>query len=95
MLLFWTPEAFADRDAIYTYIEERNPQAALALDERFASRAAAVAGNPMMGRPGRVSGTRELVIHPNYILVYDIAGDTVRLLRVVHAARQWPPNRPE
>ena len=36
--------------------------------------------------------TRELVAHQNYILVYDTAGDLVRVLRVLHAARQWPPS---
>ena len=36
-------------------------------------------------------GTRELVAHRNYILIYDTAGDVVRVLRLLHAARQWPP----
>jgi plasmid stabilization system protein ParE len=34
-----------------------------------------------------------LVAHQNYILVYDVTGDLVRVLRVLHAARQWPPGR--
>jgi toxin ParE1/3/4 len=45
----------------------------------------------MMGRPGRVENTRELVVHRSYVLVYDIAGDTMRVLRVLHTARQRPP----
>lgn len=48
---------------------------------------------PNMGRQGRVSGTRELVVHPNYLLVYDVVGDRVRILRVLHAAMQWPPSK--
>jgi plasmid stabilization system protein ParE len=34
-----------------------------------------------------------LVLHQNYILIYDTSADLIRLLRVLHAARQWPPAR--
>ena len=44
-----------------------------------------------MGRPGRQAHTRELVAHRHYILIYDVAGEQVRVLRVLHTARQWPP----
>jgi toxin ParE1/3/4 len=90
--LFWTPEAIQDRDDIYEYIEADNPAAALALDELFAEKASRLVDHPGLGKPGRASGTRELVVHQNYILVYDTAGDLVRVLRVLHAARQWPPS---
>ncbi len=93
MELFWTPEATQDRDEIYDYIEADNPAAALALDELFAEKAGRLVDHPGLGRPGRVAGTRELVAHQNYILVYDVAGELVRVLRVLHAARQWPPGR--
>ena len=90
MKLAWTLDARADRDAIYTYIEANNPRAALELDDIFANRAAHLASHPMIGRPGRVANTRELVVHPNYVLIYDIAGETIRILRVLHTARRWP-----
>jgi toxin ParE1/3/4 len=89
--LVWTPEARGDRNAIYSYIESDNPRAAVELDELFEKRAARLAPHPMIGRPGRVANTRELVVHPNYVLVYDIAGEMIRILRVLHAAQQWPP----
>ncbi|WP_425337606.1 type II toxin-antitoxin system RelE/ParE family toxin [Rhizobium leucaenae] len=63
MNLVWTPEAKTDRRAIYTYIEADNASAALALDELFARRSAQLVTHPMVGRPGRVPGTRELVVH--------------------------------
>ena len=91
--LFWTPAATQDRDEIYHYIEADNPAAALALDKLFAEKAGRLVDHPRLGRPGRVAGTRELVAHRHYILVYDLAGDRVRVLRVLHAARQWPPQR--
>ena len=90
--LFWTPEARNDRISIYDHIEAENPAAALALDEMFVNGAARLPCHPKLGRPGRVPGTRELVVHRNYVLIYDIAeGEIVRVLRVLHAARQWPP----
>ncbi len=81
----------ADREAIYDFIEADNPRAALELDEQFSRRADQLMRHPMAGRPGRVPSTRELVIRPNYVLIYDMDGETVRILRVLHAARQWPP----
>jgi toxin ParE1/3/4 len=90
MKLAWTFEARADRRAIFSYIENDNPRAAIKLDELFSKRAAQLVTHPMMGRIGRVPGTRELVAHPNYILIYDVAGEAVRILRILHAARQWP-----
>lgn len=91
--LLWTPEAAQDRDEIYEHIETDNPAAALALDELFAEKAGRLIDYPGLGRPGRVTGTRELVAHRNYLLVYDVAGDLVRVLRVLHTARQWPSRR--
>lgn len=93
MDLVWTLDAIEDREAIYIYIEADNPAAALALDELLAERASRLIDHPHSGRPGRVAGTRELVAHQNYILIYDLVDTQVRVLRVLHAARQWPPRK--
>jgi addiction module RelE/StbE family toxin len=91
MKLIWTPPAAADRREIRAYIAQDNPAAALALDALFAEKASRLIRMPHMGRPGRVPGTRELVAHRHYLLIYDVTGDLVRVLRVMHTARQWPP----
>lgn len=91
MKLVWTRPAAADRREIRAYIAQDNPAAALALDELFSEKAGRLLDHPSLGRPDRIAGTRELVVHQNYILIYDLAGDLVRVLRVLHAARQWPP----
>ena len=91
MRLVWTILASLDRKQIREYIAEDNPAAALALDELISEKGSRLVDHPGLGRLGRVPGTRELVVHQNFILIYDTAGDRVRILRVLHAARQWPP----
>lgn len=93
MRLVWTEPASLDRKDIREYIAQDNPAAALALDELISEKASRLIDHPGLGRPGRVTGTRELIAHQNYILIYDITQDLVRVLRVLHAARQWPPTR--
>jgi len=74
-------------------VAQDNPAAALALADLLESRADLLIDHPRLGRPGRRRGTRELVVHPSYILIYDAIPTAVRILRVMHAARQWPPRR--
>jgi addiction module RelE/StbE family toxin len=92
MQLVWTPESVEDREAIYAFIELDNPRAALALDTLISEKAERLLEQPGLGRPGRVPGTRELVLHPNYLLIYHQVEDRLRILRLLNAARQWPRN---
>ena len=89
-LLYWTPEAVQDRDSIYDYIQADNPAAAIAMDELFEKNTRNLTDHPQMGRIGRVEGTRELVVHHHYVVVYDLVGGAVRVLRWLHTARRWP-----
>lgn len=86
----WKPAAIADRKRITAYIAQDNPWAAIEMGDMLMQKAAQLDQDPALGRIGRVKGTRELVAHPNYILIYRIVGKTVELLRVKHAARKWP-----
>jgi addiction module RelE/StbE family toxin len=88
--LVWTRPARQDRKAIREYIAQNNLGAALVLDELFSEKASGLAANSNLGRPGRVRGTRELVVHKHYTLIYDVVDGLVRVLRVLHTARQWP-----
>jgi plasmid stabilization system protein ParE len=60
--LVWSAFALADRDGIFTHIEVDNPRAAIVVDERIAAAARRLVDFPESVRPGRVAGTRELVI---------------------------------
>lgn len=91
MRVTWTPEALQDRIIIWNHISAENPAAAIRMDELFSNAAERLATHPLMGKPGLIPGTRELVIHESYRLVYETEGEGVWLLALVHTARRWPP----
>lgn len=95
MRVVWTPEAEQDRDDIWEAIATDNPLAAARMDTLFTEAAAKLAAFPMLGHVGKIHGTRELIAHESYRLVYEIAinEDSVWVLALVHTARQWPPAR--
>ena len=82
--------ALADRDDIMVYIAQDNPVAAIDLDLEFEAKAESARMRPKLYKAGRVKDTREIVVRPNYVMVYRITGDVVEVLRVLHAAQQWP-----
>ncbi len=89
--LLWSLFAVSDREDIFDYIEADSPRAAARIDDHIETQVDRLMTLPEIGRPGRVSGTRELVIQRTpYVAVYEIKGDMVRILRVLHGARQWP-----
>lgn len=61
------------------------------MDALFSKAAARLATHPNLGKPGLIQGTRELIPHENYRLVYEVDGQTVWVLSLVHTARLWPP----
>ena len=88
MKIEWTETARQDRRNIYDYLDEHNPIAAIEIDDLIEEKTDLLVDHVLMGRSGREKGTRELVLHPHYVVVYDVK-DTVRILRVLHTAQQW------
>lgn len=91
----WTRPALDDLKAQITYIAADNPVAARKVRDRLHATAAAL-GEMATGRPGRVGGTYEKsVSRLPYIIAYEFGHEggheVVWILRVVHAARDWPP----
>ena len=91
MQVTWTESAISDLNSIHEYIKRENPEAAQRVAASNIDAVDLLIGNPEIGRPGRVSGTRELLIseYP-YIIPYRIRGDWIELLRVLHSRRDWP-----
>ena len=61
------------------------------MDNRFADAIVRLRDFPEIGSAGIISGTRELIPHQNYRVVYQLDSDAVWILALVHTSRQWPP----
>ena len=83
--------ALADRDSILEYIGQDNVVAALELDEDFETHADRACKTPLLYKLGRIKGTREIVVRANFVMVFQVKPSAIVILRVLHAAQQWPP----
>jgi addiction module RelE/StbE family toxin len=87
----WTRSALADLETIGDHVARDNPPAAQRLVARIAAAADALGDHPYVGKPGRMTGTRELVVADTpYIVPYRVRGDEVEILAVFHGSRRWP-----
>lgn len=87
----WTRAAVGDLEEVRRFIGERNVRAAGEVAGRIREATRLVTEHPAMGRPGRVAGTRELLVPGTpYLLPYRVVGEVVEVLRVLHSARRWP-----
>ena len=92
MQVKWLRRALRNLEQEATYIAQDNPQAAAALVLEADESTRLLTRHPDMGRPGRVPGTRELLLpHFPYILPYRVKAQQVEILRVFHTSRKWPP----
>ncbi|KMY85842.1 Death on curing protein, Doc toxin [Candidatus Paraburkholderia calva] len=86
----WTVEASEDLDRITDYIAERSPQTALDMFELAETALVPAFMTPLLFRAGREMGTREIVAHPNYIVVYHVLEDAIEVVNVIHARQCYP-----
>ncbi|WP_209988992.1 MULTISPECIES: type II toxin-antitoxin system RelE/ParE family toxin [Pseudomonas] len=89
MLIEWLPAARVEFRQIIDYLSDRNPVAALELMRSIEASILALSRRPHLYRPGRINGTREMVVHPNYLVVYKVT-DHIRILSVLHARQRYP-----
>ena len=92
MIIVWSDEALDDLSNLRAFIANDSPKAARETAMRIVLAVETMlAANPQIGRPGRVPGTRELVIPGTpFIVPYRVQAGTVQILRVYHGARPWP-----
>ena len=91
MQVRWLRRALENLDQEAEYIAKDNPRMASEFVRHLRASAAMLADHPNIGRVGRISGTRELVVTRfSYILPYRVRGGAIEILRVFHTARKWP-----
>ena len=88
--LIWRPRALDQLDSLVGYIAERDRAAAERIEALVHHSTYTITTVPLAGRPGRVGGTREWVVHPNYILIYRVTKSQVIVLRFLHARQNYP-----
>lgn len=91
MRVKWLRNALGGLESEAEHISQDNPQAAAELVVEIFKKVNQLSDFPNLGRPGRVPGTRELVItrYP-YIIPYRVKDEIVEILRVFHTSRRWP-----
>jgi len=94
MNVIWSPQAIQDLISLRAYLAGESPAGARRIVLRILHDIEdLLSDNPHMGRPGRVPGTRELVISKTpYIVPYRVQDGAIQILRVYHSARRWPEN---
>jgi toxin ParE1/3/4 len=91
MSIVWTTLARQDVNAIWDFMEQRNPDAAEMIDSEILRAVEGLLQFPKRGKPGRVKGTRELVVLGlPYVVVYLLGESRIVILRVLHGAQNWP-----
>lgn len=91
MKIVWTKLALQDLNQVWNFIAADRPQAADDMMERLGQAVSHLLAYPNLGRPGRVRGTRELVIVGTpYLVAYRVKKKRIEILAVLHSARRWP-----
>lgn len=92
MKVEWLPDAERSLATQMRWVAERDPWAAIDMGDAVHAAVGRLPDHPAMGRPGRVPGTRELVVVGTpYVVVYCLEAAAVVILRILHTAQRWPP----
>jgi toxin ParE1/3/4 len=91
-MIRWTEPAADQLESLYEYITwDKGEQVAARIAELIGESIQGLERYPMLGRPGRVSGTRELVVAKTpFLIAYTIDKDCIVILAIYHGAQSWP-----
>ena len=92
-VILWKKQAINDLTRIAKTIAEDSPITADKMLDRIEAQVTPLAAHPEMGCTGRKRGTRELVAHESYVVIYRVLSAMVEVLRAKHSAQQCPPTR--
>lgn len=90
MQVLFSQQAKFDLEEIVMYIAKDNPESARNFTDHMMQSLLSLTESPHRGRPGRVAGTRELILHKSYIAAYIVEEKEITILTVRHVARLWP-----
>lgn len=91
MTIVWSPRAIEHLTHLRTFIARDNPTAANRIGGTLLAAVERLAKLPNLGRPGRVAGTRELVVPGTpYVIPYRLRSDRLEVVAVFHARQKWP-----
>ena len=91
MTVVWSPRAIGHLADLRVYIARDNPDAAARTALALLTAVERLAKLASLGRPGRVSGTRELVVPGTpYVIPYTVRGERLEIIAVFHERQRWP-----
>lgn len=88
--VLWRAKARASLVQIIGYIADRNPIAAQRLKDAIEQAVSNLPQHPYLYRPGLIAGAREIVVHPNYVVVYRVTASAIEVIHVLHSRQQYP-----
>ena len=91
MTVVWSPRAIQHLAALRAYIARDNPDAAAGVALTLLAAVERLAELPNLGRPGRLAGTRELVVPGTpFVIPYRVRSERLEIIAVFHGRQEWP-----
>jgi len=91
MTVVWSRRAIDNLVALRDYIAQDSPRSASSVAHQILDAVELLTAQPHIGRPGRIAGTRELVVAGTpFVIPYWVRAGRLELLAVFHGRQKWP-----